>query len=196
MRLLYEIGYRFFRMPWEVGPRTELKELVEGGRISPGRAVDLGCGSGDNAIYLAQQGFEVVGVDFAQAGLEKARRKAAAAEVDVAFIHDDLTDLRRIEGTFDLLVDYGVLDDLPPRGRDAYVRSVLPLANPGSHFLLWCFEWSPRGWWERPFQQRMALEPGECERRFGRWFDIAAVPTAPAPGWVPGTAAYLMTRRD
>ncbi len=54
----YNLAYRFFRMPWEIGPRAELVELVDAGRLRPGRAIDLGCGTGANAVFLAQRGFE------------------------------------------------------------------------------------------------------------------------------------------
>ncbi len=53
MKLFYELGYRFFRMPWDMGPRKELVKLVESRRIVPCRAIDLGCGTGSNAIFLA-----------------------------------------------------------------------------------------------------------------------------------------------
>ena len=61
-RRLYDLMYRW-GAPWEGGPRSELVDLVEGGeltpeRLPPGRAVDLGCGSGANAVYLAQEFLE------------------------------------------------------------------------------------------------------------------------------------------
>ena len=194
MKLFYELGYRLFRMPWEMGPREELVGLVESGRITPCRAIDLGCGTGSNAIFLAQQGFDVIGVDFAASAIEKARRRANAAGVRVQFVVDDLTNLRKAKGLFDFLVDYGTLDDLWPKGRDLYVRNVLPLTHPGSWFLLWCFEW-PTQWWER-FPLGMALEPGEAERRFGEYFEIKRIAgKANLSGWPRGFAAYLMTRK-
>lgn len=176
MKLFYELGYRFFRMPWETGPREELVGLVESGRIAPCRAIDLGCGTGSNAIFLAQQGFDVTGVDFAAPAIDKARTRAEAAGVAVTFVVDDLTDLRHVSGAFDFLVDYGALDDLRSKDRDLYVQNVVPLTHPGSRYLLWCFEWPLRRW-ERlifrfAFFGAMALEPGEAERRFGEYFEI------------------------
>lgn len=109
---LYEFAYRYFRMPWETDPRVELVELVESGRIPPCRAIDLGCETGSNAIFLAQHGFEVTGVDFVSSAIVKARRKLEAAGVRVDFIVDDLTNLQKVNGTFDFLVDYGTLDDM------------------------------------------------------------------------------------
>ena len=113
---------------------------------------------------------------------------------------DDLTQLRSVRGQFDLLVEYGTLDDLGYGQRDRYVKQVLPLAHPGSQFLLWCFEWELL-WWERlltsvlPFG-KLALAPGEAQRRFGDRFEIERVAGESNPkGWPRGSAAYLMTRR-
>jgi len=193
MKLFYELGYRFFRMPWDTGPRKELVELVESGRIAPSRAIDLGCGTGSNAIFLAQHGFDVTAVDYAASAIEKARKNAEAAGASVTFIEDDLTNLRHVGGPFDFLVDYSVLDDLRPKGRDLYVENVLPLTHPGSRYLLYTFEWPPR-WWEKNLLSS-ALEPGEVEQRFGEYFEIERIGgEADLPGWMRGFAVYLMTR--
>lgn len=196
-KVVYELGYRYFRMPWEMGPREELVGLVESGRIPPCRAIDLGCGTGSNAIFLAQHGFEVTGVDFAASAIDKARGRAEAAGVAVTFLVDDLTDLRYVTGPFDFLVDYGTLDDLLPKDRDLYVRNVLPLTHQGSRYLLWCFEW-PLRWWERFLPFKQALEPGEAERRFGEHFEMERIAGNTTPDfsqWPPGFAAYLMMRK-
>jgi len=198
MKWFYNLGYRHFRVPWDVGPRQELVELVESGRIAPGRAIDLGSGTASNCIFLAQHGFDVTGVDFATSAVELGRTRAQEAGVQVEFIVDDLTDLRHVSGTFDLLVDYGTLDDLKPKDRDLYVQNVLPLTHPGSLFLLFGFEW-PARWWERPFHSRMALDLGETERRFGEHFEIERIAGTRVPNfsqWPPGHATYLMTRRE
>jgi len=195
-RLLYNAGYRAFKMPWEVGPRPELVTLVTSGRLAPGRALDLGCGTGANAVFLAQHGFDVTGVDFAPAALDKARRLARETGVQAAFVEDDLTSLRRITGPFDVLLDYGVLDDLSSADRDRYVDQVVPLARPEGTFLLWCFEWPPR-WWER-FLPALAMAPGEVERRFAAHFEIERFAATDQPNLrapLPGFACYFMTRR-
>jgi cyclopropane fatty-acyl-phospholipid synthase-like methyltransferase len=201
MKWFYEILYRYFRAPWDIGPRRELVDLVESGRIKPGRAIDLGSGTASNVIYLAQHGFDVLGVDYAPAAVEKGRRMAQQAGVKADFVVDNLTDLRQVRGTFDLLVDYGTLDDLKPPDRDRYMRNVLPLARAGSHYLLYCFEWTPR-WWERlllkvSFFGAMALEPGEAERRFSGYYEIEKIAgKVDFREWPPGYAVYLMTRKE
>jgi SAM-dependent methyltransferase len=187
-------------MPWEIGPREELVQLVENGRITPCRAIDLGCGTGSNAVFLAQNGFEVTGVDFAASAIEKAKQKADAAEVKVEFLVDDLTNLKKVNGTFDFLLDYGTLDDLSSQNRDLYVSNILPLSHNDSQFLLWCFKWRIR-WWERALTRilpfgALALEPGEAERRFGEYFEIERIAgETKSRGWPRGFAAYLMMRK-
>src|SRR5512142_1709655 len=101
MKRFYNVVYGHFRAPWDIGPREELVTLVETGRIPPGRAIDLGCGAGANAIFLAQHGFDVTGIDFAPAALELARKRARQAGARVNLVLDDLTHLSRVGGTFD-----------------------------------------------------------------------------------------------
>ena len=201
MKFMYDAWYRWGTPPWVGGPREELVRLVTNKTLTPGRAIDLGCGEGDNAIFLAQHGFTVTAVDFAQSAVAKAREKARLARAEVDFIVDDLTHLRNDVGVFDLLVDFGTLDDLGHRQRDQYVSQVLPLARPGAHFLLWCFEWE-LGRLERLLTSvlpvgKLALAPGEAERRFGKYFEIDRVAgETDLAGWPKGWAAYLMTRRS
>jgi SAM-dependent methyltransferase len=201
MKLFYQIGYKYFRMPWDIGPRQELVELVESGRIKPCRTIDLGSGTASNVIFLAQHGFDVTGVDFAASAIELGRKRARRAGVKAEFVADDLTNLRHVTDTFDFLVDYGTLDDLRLGDRDLYLQNILPLTHPGSLFLLYCFEWSP-SWWEWLLLQvaffgAMALEPGEVEQRFSPYFDIEEIARGTKQrGWPRGWAVYLMTRKD
>jgi len=201
MKSFYEILYRRFRAPWDIGPREELVALVESGRLKPCRAIDLGSGTAHNCIFLAQRGFDVTGMDYARSAIELGRKRAREAGANVNFVVDDLTHLRHVKGSFQLLVDYGTLDDLTPSDRDLYMKNVLPLTQAGSQFLLYCFEWQLR-WWERvmlrlAFFGAMALEPGEVERRFGEYFEIERVAgKVDYSQWPAGYAVYLMTRKE
>jgi cyclopropane fatty-acyl-phospholipid synthase-like methyltransferase len=201
MKIFYDLWYRFGTPPWVQGARPELVALVESGDLLPGRAIDLGCGEGDNAIFLAQHGFRVTAVDFSPAAIAKAKVKARKAGADVNFVIDDLTGLARVEGQFDLLVDYGTFDDLSTKDRGAYVDQVTSLAKPGAKFLLWCFEWELRRW-ERlatailPFGN-IALRPGEVERWFASTFEIKRIAgESDLQKWPRGWAAYLLTSRQ
>ncbi len=113
---------------------------------------------------------------------------------------DDLTGLQHVAGQFGLLVDYGTFDDLSEPHRAAYIRNVVPLAEPGAKFLLWAFEWQLRPW-ERavtgvlPFGN-ITLPPGYVESTFADHFDIQRIAgQSGLRGWPRGWAAYLMTRR-
>jgi cyclopropane fatty-acyl-phospholipid synthase-like methyltransferase len=176
-----------------------LVQLVESGELLPGRAIDLGCGEGDNAIFLAQHGFQVTGIDFSPAAIDQAQVKAREASVEVEFLVDDLTRLRNVTGDFDLIMDYGTFDDLSAKDRAAYVDQVSPLAKPGARFLLWCFEWELKTW-ERaatailPFGN-LAVRPGEIDRWFASAFEIRQIAGETGlPKWPRGWAAYLLTR--
>lgn len=83
-------------------PNPELVALVED--TAPGRALDLGTGRGRHAIWLAQQGWRVVAVDFSPVGIEEARRQAAGAGVDVEWVVGDARTWVPAEGGFDLVV--------------------------------------------------------------------------------------------
>lgn len=199
MKIFYDLWYRFGTPPWVGQARSELVDLVESGDLLPGRAIDLGCGEGDNAIFLAQHGFQVTAVDFSPAAIAKAKAKARDAGADVDFLIDDLTQLANVSGEFDLLVDYGTFDDLSTKDRAAYVDQVRSLAKPAAKFLMWCFEWELKRW-ERlatailPFGN-IALRPGDVERWFANMFDITRIAgESDLAKWPRGWAAYLLTR--
>lgn len=197
MKLMYDVIYRYFRAPWDIGPRQELVETVESGRIKPCSTICLGSGTANNVIFLASKGFRVTAVDFSSAAIDLGRKRAAEAGVVVEFIQDDLTGLQHVHGTYDFLLDYGTLDDLGKKGRDLYMENVLPLAHAGSLFLLYCFEW-PQRKWERLYPFPMFMEPGEVQRRFGRDFEIERIAGSEKldlSSFIAGYAVYLMSRK-
>jgi SAM-dependent methyltransferase len=185
--------------PWEGGPRQELVDLVQGGRLSPsslppGRAVDLGCGSGANAIFLAEQGFETVGVDFSPVALAKGRAAAQHRRgLRLRFVEADVTatSIEDVDGPFDLVVDYGTLDDLWGRRRQAMARTVERLTRPGGVALLWCF-YDEIAWWRRPGGRFPGLRPEVVQQLFSAAFEIERWSQPPEGS---GFACLLMTRR-
>lgn len=211
MKRIYEFAYRNFRLPYDTGqPEEVLVRVVESGRVSPCRAIDLGCGTGRNAIYLAQKGFDVTGVDFASSAIGIAKKRAESMGLEVDFVVDDLTSLSHVSGPFQFLVDVGTLDVLHFRIRDLYVRSVNRLIQPGSRYLLDGWEWR-LNLWEQLLLRRLGfwgaiLEPGEIEKRFGALFEIEEIgreirktshfPPIYMSGLqeCPGHASYLLTR--
>lgn len=195
---LYDFIYRYEINVWDIGPRKELMDVVESGHVKPCRTIYLGSGTAKNAIFMAQRGFNVTGVDYSAAAIELGRKRAKKAGVDIEFIQDNLTNLRYVKGTFDFLVDFGTFDDLTSRDRELYLENILPLTHRSSQFFLWCFEW-PTRWWDKFFPFPQYLEPGEVDRRFSEWFEIECIARTMEPhSWKfeSGTATYLMRRKE
>jgi SAM-dependent methyltransferase len=198
--LFYEFLYKYSKAPWDAGPRSELIEFINKLENKPSKVIDLGCGTGSNAIFLAKQGFDVTGVDFASSAILKAKEKARLEGVKINFVEDDITNLQNIKGVYDLLVDYGTFDDLSNENRQKYVETILSLSHSKTQFFIWTFEWKLL-WWERfllylmPFAN-MTLEPGEIIKYFGKYFNIKRICGASnLTSWPRGYACYLMTRK-
>ncbi len=142
-RLYFWLAYRRGRTPWDTGiTPPELVAVVEGDHARPpGRALDLGCGTGTNSIYLARHGWDVSGVDFTARALERASEKAARAGVMVKFYRGDVTRLGDLplHGPFDLLLDLGCFHGLTPQGRRDYAQGIARLSEPGALLLLYAF---------------------------------------------------------
>ncbi|WP_319456608.1 MULTISPECIES: class I SAM-dependent methyltransferase [unclassified Mycobacterium] len=138
-RVLYRLGFT----PWDGHPLSPtLRGLVEGpDALTPGRALDIGCGTGDTAIYLAKNGWQVTGVDYVDKPLAEARTKAAKADVSVDFVRADATRLgsEGVASGFGLIVDNGCLHGMSDVDRDAYAREVTTLAAPGCRLVIVAF---------------------------------------------------------
>jgi SAM-dependent methyltransferase len=149
MSLTYRLMYRVGFAPWdnELVP-PELVELVEGPRaLPPGRALDLGCGRGTHAIYLAQHGWQVTGVDLVPRALETARRKADAAGAQPTFVPGDITRLLElgIGMDYDLLLDVACFHGLTADQRPGATRQITRVARSGAILLLVGFAPAKRG---------------------------------------------------
>ncbi len=132
-RLEFTLWY-FRHPPWDTGiSPPELFAFMR--EHAPGRALDLGCGTGTNIITLAQHGWQATGVDFAPPAIRRARRKAAAAGVQADLRVSDVTRLPGISGPFDLILDIGCYHGLPLAGRMAYRGRVLELLTPDGSLL-------------------------------------------------------------
>lgn len=126
-------------IPWDVHQaQPRLMELEALGGIS-GEVLDIGCGLGDNAIYLASRGHSVTGLDGSPAAIEKARRRAAQAGVTVTFDVADATDLSGYEGRFDTVVDSALYHCLDDDGRQSYIAALYRATRPGARLHLSCF---------------------------------------------------------
>jgi SAM-dependent methyltransferase len=129
------------KIPWNIEtPPEVLVKLVKSGQVRPCRAIDLGCGAGNYAVWLAGHGFEVTGVDSSPAAIQIARGKAAEKGMRCTFIVADLLgDLHALERTFDFAYDYELLHHLMPEERAIYIRNVQRLTSPHATYLSVCF---------------------------------------------------------
>lgn len=106
-----------------------------------GRALDIGCGTGDHAVNLARRGWDVTGVDYIPRALTAARAKATAATVDVRFPHADVTAMADTVGDgYRFLLDVGCFHGLKPDQRPAYVRQVNAVSELGATILMLAFQ--------------------------------------------------------
>ena len=162
-QLLFKAFYRLGFVPWDGHPlATSLLGLIGGDEaLTPGTALDVGCGTGDNSIYLAKHGWQVTGVDFVAKAVEKARAKAAANKITATFARADVTQLSSagVGAGFGLIVDSGCLHGMNADDRDAYVREVTAVAAPHARLLL--VEFVPGASYGVP-----GIEPDEVHRRF------------------------------
>ncbi len=167
MSIFYRLSYLLGFKPWDTGvPPPELVAAVEGAEaLPPGRVLDLGCGTGTNAVYLAQHGWEVTAIDFVGRPLRTARRKADAAQVSPWFVHGDVTRLPElgVGAGYRLLFDLGCFHSVPEGRRDAYAAGATAAAAPGATLLLYGFaegamRGGPRG-----------VSADELRRRFSGW---------------------------
>jgi len=140
---------------------------------APGRALDLGCGTGTDVVYLAGHGWEATGIDFAPEAVAAANKKAADAGVSAAFVHGDASRLADagVQGPFDLLLDIGCYHTIAASRRDAYVAGAAAAARPGADFYLAGIADPPRLW--RLLGAR-GISADEIKSRFGPYFSVAS----------------------
>jgi len=127
------------RIPFFVDkPDEHLAEAIAQGVLRPGRALDLGCGPGRNALHLAAAGFRVDAIDLSATAIAWGRERADAAGVDVGWrVADAFT--ADLPGPYDLVVDSGCFHHLAPHRRLDYLRLLQRVLVPGGLLCLTCF---------------------------------------------------------
>jgi SAM-dependent methyltransferase len=163
--------YRLGITPWDrdevPGHVVELADQIS----TPGRALDVGCGTGRDAVFLAKRGWKVTGIDGVPQAIESARNRASGEGVDAQWIVGDVTKLESLglEPGFDLVLDRGCIHSLSDDGRARCAAGINALTGPGAHLLM--FACQPR---------RLGLGPRgmtaeEARASFGSAWNLSAV---------------------
>ncbi|HEX9388734.1 MAG TPA: class I SAM-dependent methyltransferase [Anaerolineales bacterium] len=148
-RILFQ--YMYFRQPpWDTGiSPPELLEFIQ--THSPGRAIDIGCGTGTNVITLAKAGWKVTGVDFAPRAIKIAIKKLNQAAVQAELLIQDATNLQGIGEPFDFALDLGCFHGIPQDRKPKYLDQLDPILTPNGFWLMYGFLKSD------PLQKRSGL---------------------------------------
>jgi len=195
----YKLMYRFGIAPWEWRDVAETWQPILGGQnaLEPGRALDVGCGTGRDAVYLTKHGWRVTGVDFAEDALAKARHRAADEGVQVEWIQGDVGRLDQLglQPGYTLLYDFGCIQGLPDAARQGAANGLVQLAAAGASLLMFAFKAGrhillPRG-----------MDQGDVVALLGGGWDLAqtlSVKDDRMPRFAvrAGPTVYRLTRRD
>jgi SAM-dependent methyltransferase len=136
--------------PWDIGrPQPAFARLADQGRLT-GRLLDVGCGTGENALLAASRGADVTGIDLAPTAIARARAKASGRGLTARFDVADALDLGRLGLTADTVIDSGVFHVFDDHDRARYVTSLAAVLRPAGTCYLMCFSdrqpgtWGPR----------------------------------------------------
>ncbi len=127
------------KAPWDIaGPQPAVIGLEEAGEIR-GSVLDAGCGTGENALYLASRGHEVWGLDFVSVAIERANLKAKERGLSVHFQVGDALKLDQLGRTFNAVIDCGLFHTFTDEERPLYVSGLATVVRPRGSVNILCF---------------------------------------------------------
>ena len=135
----WDASYREGPAPWDIGaPQPAVVRLTSAG-VFGGAVLDAGCGTGNNALHIAAQGLQPLGVDVAETAVSIARKSGAARGLDAEFIVADALHLDRLHRAFDTVLDCALFHAFDNDERQDYVASLASVTRPGAYLYLLCF---------------------------------------------------------
>jgi arginase family enzyme/SAM-dependent methyltransferase len=135
----WDAAYAEGQPPWDIGrPQPAFRRLADAEEfVEP--VLDVGCGTGEHTLMLAERGFEVVGIDISPAAIERARAKARIRGLDPQLVVGDALNLESLHRRFGSVIDSGMFHTLDDAARTRYVQSLLAVVEPGGRLFLMCF---------------------------------------------------------
>ena len=125
------------KAPWDIGkPQRNFAAIAD--RVT-GPVLDAGCGTGEHALFFASQGRRVVGIDFVEEALRRARAKAVERGLAVEFLIKDATALGEWSERFGSVIDCGLFHGFSDDDRRRYVQGLARVIEPGGRLFLLCF---------------------------------------------------------
>jgi len=135
---LFEQAYQG-QAPWDTGrPQPAIIKLAEAGQIR-GSVLDVGCGTGENLLYLASRGHEAWGLDFVPVAIERAKAKAAQRAIEAHFIVGNALELNKLGQKFDTVIDCGLFHTFADEERPAFLKGLADVLGPGGSLYILCF---------------------------------------------------------
>lgn len=133
LRTHWDRQYREGRPVWDSDrPTSELVRVVREQSIPRGTTIELGCGTGSNAVWLARQGFTVTAIDMSPEAVHRARQRTWQIGVAVRILRGDLRNLSRRDGPFDFFVDCGCYGAVQLGDAPGYILALERVTRPGS----------------------------------------------------------------
>lgn len=158
-------------LPWEEGrPSKRLIELVESGVVEKGAALDVCCGSGNNAAYLANNGFECYGIDISETAIGYAREKVAAEGKTCKLIKGNVLNMPFPADTFTLVFDRGCFHSQMPEHRNAYAAGIFKVLKKSGKYLMLCFSAK-----DHSYGPPYGFFPRDIASIFSRFFKIRKI---------------------
>jgi len=155
--------------PWDIGrPQPAFIELVRARELKKGRVLDSGCGTGENALFLAANGFSAVGVDLSSRAIGTANAKAVERQLKVDFRLANALSLDFRDGYFDNVIDSGLFHTFTDDDRQSYVNEVARVLAPNGRYFMLCFSEKEPIDWGGPRR----VTRGEIEATFFQLFNI------------------------
>lgn len=154
--------------PWDTG-KPQPAFVAAADQIT-GSILDVGCGTGENALFFAQRGHKVTGIDFLAFPIHEARRKAQERGLKATFLEMDALQLETIPEVFDSAIDSGLFHVFSDEDRQRYVSGLASVLKPGGRLFLLCF--SDR---EPPGDGPRRISQQEIRESFAEGWDVESI---------------------